>query len=135
MARLSHADQNRFSVPRFDSGRALGSRPRAVHGPGAAFRHARHSGMALVLLQSSHARPGPVSRARYLHPAHEAEKHPPLDARRRSDHALGPGVLRLIPGIDSMSRFYWLETDPRPAGAVNGVITPWREPGDGRSSA
>ena len=39
--------------------------------------------------------PGPVSRARHLHPAHEAEEHAALDARRGSDHASGPGILRL----------------------------------------
>ena len=58
-------------------------------------RHARHSGMALVLLQGAHDRARPVPRARHLHPAHEAQEHAALDARRRPDHAPGPGVLRL----------------------------------------
>ena len=39
--------------------------------------------------------PGAVSRARHFHPAHEAEEHAALDARRGLDHASGPGVLRL----------------------------------------
>ena len=56
LARLSDADQSGFPVPRFDSGRA--DRP----GPGAVFRsreargHARHSGMAQLLLQISDVR-------------------------------------------------------------------------------
>ena len=37
----------------------------------------------------------PVSRARHLHPAHEAEEHAALDARRGPDHAPRPGILRL----------------------------------------
>ncbi len=36
---------------------------------------ARHSGVAQLLLQIPDDRAGPVSRARPLHPAHEAEKH------------------------------------------------------------
>ena len=42
---------------------------RAVHGSGAARRHARHSGVAVVLFQSAHARARAVSRARHFHPA------------------------------------------------------------------
>ena len=38
---------------------------------------------------------GPVSRARYFHPIHEAEEYAPLDARRRADHAPRTGILRL----------------------------------------
>src|ERR1700722_13184586 len=101
MAGLSDADQNRFPVPRFDSRRPAGSRPGPADGSGAAFRHARYSGMALVLLQGAPARARPLSGARHFHPAHEVEKFPPLDARRRSDHALGPGVLRLIPNLET----------------------------------
>jgi len=59
-------------------------------------RHAGHPGVALVLLQSSHDGPGSLSGARHLHPAHEAEEHPAVDARRGSDHAPRFGVLRLI---------------------------------------
>ena len=40
--------------------------------------------------------PGLVSRARHLHPADEAEEYAAVDARRGSDHAPRPGVLRLI---------------------------------------
>src|SRR5580698_1910157 len=95
MARLSDANQDRFSVPGFDPGRSAGSRPGAVHGSGAALRDARHSGMAFLLLQSADARTQPVPRARYLHPVDEAEKYSSVDARRGFNHALGPGVLRL----------------------------------------
>src|SRR6185503_10232207 len=38
---------------------------------------------------------GPLSGARYFHPAHETQEHAALDERRGSDHAPGPGVLRL----------------------------------------
>ena len=40
-------------------------------------------------------RAGPVSRARHLHPADEAEEHAALDARRRPDYASRAGILRL----------------------------------------
>ena len=63
---------------------------------GAARRDARHPGMAVVLLQGAHARARPLSRARHLHPVHEAEEYAALDAGRRPDHAPGPGILRLI---------------------------------------
>ena len=95
MAGLSHADQDRFPVPRFHPGRAAGAGSGAVHGPGAALRHARHPGVAVLLFQSAHDGAGPVSRARRFHSADEAEEHAALDARRRIDHASGTRVLRL----------------------------------------
>src|SRR5580704_15358557 len=96
MAELSHADQDRFSVPRFHSGRSDRPGPGNVHGPGAALRNAWHPGMALILFQGSHDRAWTLPRARHLHPVNEAEKYAPVDARRGPDHALRPGVLRLI---------------------------------------
>ena len=57
LAGLPHADQDQLPVPRFHSGRAAGAGYRAVHGPGAARRHARHSGVAVVLFQGAHACP------------------------------------------------------------------------------
>ena len=51
LARLQDADQDRLPVPRLDPGRADRPRPGAVHGPGAARRHERHPGVAVVLLQ------------------------------------------------------------------------------------
>ena len=67
-------------------------------------RHARHSGMAVVLFQGSDDRARAVSRARHLHPADEAEEHAALDARRGSDYAPGPGILRLISRTSSEIR-------------------------------
>jgi hypothetical protein len=58
MAGLSDADQDRLPVPRFHPGRSSGAGSGAVHGSGAARRHARHPGMVVVLLQSSHDRSG-----------------------------------------------------------------------------
>src|ERR1019366_5326999 len=97
MARLSHADQNRFPLPRLDLSRAAGPRSGLVHGSGAALRHAWHSGMAVLLLQGAHDRSRPVPRARRVNSVDEAEKHAPFDARRRSDYAFGAGILRLAP--------------------------------------
>src|ERR1700686_3472717 len=83
-------------MPRFHSGRASGARSGAVYGLGAAFRNARHSGMAVVLFQGANDRPRALSRARRVHSAHETEEHAALDARRRTDHASGTRILRLI---------------------------------------
>src|SRR5262245_35935618 len=51
--------------------------------------------MAELLFQVAHDRAGLVSRARPVHPVHEAEKHLTLDDGRRPDHPPRPGVLRL----------------------------------------
>ena len=56
-----------------------------------------HPGVAVVLLQEPDARAGAVSGARPVHPAHEAEEHAALHARRGTHHAPGTGVLRLKP--------------------------------------
>ena len=45
--------------------------------------------------KASDDRAGPVSGARYLHSAHEAEEHAALDARRDFDHSPWSGILRL----------------------------------------
>ena len=65
------------------------------HGFGASRGHARHPGMAVVLLQGADARAEYLSRARHLHPADEAQEHAALDARRGPDHASRPRILRL----------------------------------------
>jgi myo-inositol-1-phosphate synthase len=78
---LSDADQDRLPVPRFHPGRAPGTRPGAVFGSGAARRHARRAGVAVVLFQSADDRSRPLSRARHIHPVDETEKHAALDAR------------------------------------------------------
>src|SRR4029077_1142621 len=96
MARLSDADQNKLPLPRFDPRRTASPRPRAVSRLGASRGNARNPGMAVVLLQGADARGQGLSRARHLHPAHEAQEHAALDARRRSDHASRPRVLRLV---------------------------------------
>src|SRR5262249_48054548 len=70
--------------------------PGAAHGPGPAHLDARHPGVALLLLQEPDDPPGPVSRARPVHPAHEAEEHAALPARRGPDHPPGRRVLRLM---------------------------------------
>ena len=54
-----------------------------------------HPGVAVVLLQEPDARAGPVSGARSVHPADEAEEHAALHARRRTDHAPRARILRL----------------------------------------
>src|SRR5262249_25804016 len=51
--------------------------------------------MALVLLQESDVRACALPRARPFHPAYETQKHLAAPARRGTDHAFGPGVLRL----------------------------------------
>src|ERR1041384_7193294 len=114
MAGLPDADQGGFPLPRFDTGGAVGFGSGAVHGPGSALRHAGSAGVALVLLQRTDDRPGPLSGARYFHPAHEAEKHTPLDARRGLDHALGTGVLRLTERKPLLVVGYWLPAEFAP---------------------
>ena len=51
VAGLPDADQDRLPVPRLDPRRADRPRPGAVHGPRPAGRHARHPGVAVLLLQ------------------------------------------------------------------------------------
>ena len=76
----------------------------AVSRPGEARRHERHPGVAVVLLQEPDACAGSVSRARSVHSDDEAEEHPALPARRGSDHASRPGVLRLMDPAPGCSR-------------------------------
>src|SRR5436309_4008751 len=95
MAGLPDADQGRFPLPRLDPGGAAGTRPGAVHGPRRPVGHAGSAGVAVVLLQRTDDRAGPLSGARHFHPAHEDEEHSALDAGRGLDHASGTGVLRL----------------------------------------
>ena len=58
-------------------------------------RRLGHSGMAELLLQVAHDRARPLSRARSVHSADEAEEHTAAFEGRRADHAPGAGVLRL----------------------------------------
>ena len=58
-------------------------------------RHARHPGMAQLLFQVADVRAGTLSRARPVHPIHEAEKHAALDDGRRTNHPPGLRILRL----------------------------------------
>jgi myo-inositol-1-phosphate synthase len=60
----------------------------------AARRDGRHPGVAQLLLQGPAGRAGPVSRARPVHPADQAEEHAALDRRRGSDHPSRGRVLR-----------------------------------------
>src|SRR3954451_7792529 len=99
MAGLSDADQGGLPVSRFDSGRAAGARPRALHGPGATqFRATRtwHPGVAKLLLQIADHAARTLSGARSVHPIDEAEEHAAPLERRRTNHPLGTGVLRLV---------------------------------------
>ena len=57
------------------------------HGPCSACRNEGHSGMAVVLLQSTADCSGTVPRARSLHPVNEAQKHPSPHEGRGIDHA------------------------------------------------
>src|ERR1700683_4027615 len=98
MAGLSHADQSRLPVPRLDSRRAH----RARSGPAGRSRKTldsaegnRNSGVAELLLQVSNDGAGALSRARSLHSVDETEEHAAIFERRGTDHAPGPGVLRL----------------------------------------
>ena len=83
VARLPDADEGRLPLPRLDPRRAARARPRAVHRPRAARRARRHPGVAELLLQGAAGAAGPVSRARPVHPADEAEEHAPVDDGRR----------------------------------------------------
>ncbi len=60
-------------------------------------RHAGDPGMAVVLLQEPADRARPLPRARPVHPAHEAQEHPPPPARRGAHHPPRARVLRLTP--------------------------------------
>src|SRR5438477_3993369 len=51
--------------------------------------------MAQLLFQEPDDCAGPLSRARSVHPADEAEEHSASPARGRADHSPGAGVLRL----------------------------------------
>jgi myo-inositol-1-phosphate synthase len=93
--RLPDADQSRFPVPRFDSGRADRARPGVILRSVAACRVIRHPGVALLLFQEPAARAGSLSRARPVHPADQAEKHPPVVDGRRADHPSGGRILRV----------------------------------------
>ena len=64
LARLPDADQDRLPLPRFNSGGADRAGPGAVSGSRAARRNEGHSGVAVVLLQSSANRAG-------LYPEHD----------------------------------------------------------------
>src|ERR1035437_4861697 len=123
MARLSHADQSRFSVPRLYSRRSHRARSRLVPRLGEAlFRLARpgNSRVAQLLLQISNDRAGIVSRARSLHSIDEAEKHAAAFKRRGTDHAPGTGVLRLsmVNGGSNKAR----DADDR--GLIEGKMNP-----------
>ena len=52
--------------------------------------HERHPGVAVVLLQGAGARARPLSGARSVHSADEAEEHAAVSQRRRSHHAPRP---------------------------------------------
>jgi myo-inositol-1-phosphate synthase len=67
---------------------------------GPARRNARHSGMAIVLLQGSHDRSRTVSRARHLHSVDEAEEYAQVDAGRGLDYASRSRILRLDRKLD-----------------------------------
>ena len=70
-----------------------------------------------LLLEEPHDRPGPLPRARPLHPADEAEEHPALAARRRPDHPPRPRILRLAV---SPSGKRALQTAPPPPNPLPG---------------
>ena len=63
LARLPDAAQDQLPLPRQHSGGADRARRRAVPGSREARRHARHPGVAVVLLQEPDARAGAVSRS------------------------------------------------------------------------
>src|SRR5690349_24116798 len=94
MARLSDADQGRLPVSRLHSRRSHRSGPGAVLRPRAAGRTLRDPGVAFLLLQESADRPWPLPRARSVHPAHQAQEHPPLAHGRGADHPPRHRVLR-----------------------------------------
>src|SRR6266446_2358422 len=98
MARLSNADQSRLPLSRLDPRRAHRTRSHTLprsRPANAGTTPARHSGMAELLLQVSHDRARAVSRARSVHPTDEAEEYAAAFEGRRTDHALGIGILRL----------------------------------------
>src|ERR1700693_4825765 len=98
MARLSDADQSGLPVPRLDSCGADRPRSRALPRPRTAPPGAappRDSGMVELLLQVTDDAAGPVSGARSVHPAHQAQEHVALPEGRRADYASGAGILRL----------------------------------------
>src|SRR5260221_14765270 len=99
MARVPDADQGGLPVPRLDSCGA--DRARSGAAPRSRAAHARAappraSGMVKLLLQVADDTAGLVSRARSLHPAHQAEEHAAVSEGRRVDYASGAGVLRLV---------------------------------------
>src|SRR5205814_10295062 len=70
----------------------------AVHGPRPALRDERHPGVAVVLLEEPAVGARPLPRARSVHPAHEAEEHPPTSAWGGPHYPPGRRVLRLTLG-------------------------------------
>src|SRR5258708_9473580 len=99
MARVPDADQGGLPVPRLDSCGADRARSGAARRSRAAHARAarpRASGMVKLLLQVADDTAGLVSRARSLHPAHQAEEHAAVSEGRRVDYASGAGVLRLV---------------------------------------
>src|ERR1017187_9583260 len=98
MARLSDADQGRFSLPRLDSGGPAGAGHRAVPRLGSAFQPVagnRHSGVDELLLQVSDDRSGALPRARSVHPIDQDEEHAAPPPGRGTDHPPRTGILRL----------------------------------------
>src|SRR5258706_12652276 len=98
MARVPDADQGGLPVPRLDSCGA--DRARSGAAPRSRAAHARAappraSGMVKLLLQVADDTAGLVSRARSLHPAHQAEEHAAVLEGRRVNYASGAGILRL----------------------------------------
>ena len=69
------ADQDRFSLPRFDPGGADRSRPGLVSGSSPAHRDEGDSGVAFFLLQIAANRARALSGTRCLYPAYEAQEH------------------------------------------------------------
>ena len=84
LARLPDAAQDQLPLPRQHPRRADRARRRAVPGPGEARRHARHPGVAVVLLQEPGPRARPLPRARPVHSADEAEEHAAVLRRAKS---------------------------------------------------
>src|SRR5215470_18128929 len=108
MARIPDADQSGLSLPGFDSGSAHRARSSLIPRPGAAQpRVARsgHPGVAELLLEVPDDGAGSLSRARFIHPADEVEKHAAPLARRTVDYPPGTRVLRLerTPGAGAAS--------------------------------
>src|SRR5579872_5398110 len=98
LARLSHADQGRFSLPGLNPGRTDRAGSRSIHGPGATLLGAEgswHTGVAQLLLQVADDRARALSRARLIHSVDETKEHAASPEGRRDDHPFGTGVLRL----------------------------------------